>query len=344
MNISSKTKNYIKYNLKKVICPLLFYSGYFNYKLNRMKNKAVILMYHRVTKDEQNIAVTKDNFELQMKYIKKKMNPVTLMDIVEWIKNGKPIPPKAIAITFDDGYEDNYTNAYPILKTLSIPATIFLTTGYIETSKIFWWDKVREIIKKTNKKVINMKEFQRFTNKNINSLKNIKLIKAQGRTSAIRIITEYLKTIDYNKLSEATKFLQEILDVSNKDIEIPPMLTWEQINEMSGNGIDFGAHTVTHPNLTKISIEEVEKEIHQSKRTIEERLNTQVNNFAYPYGLKEFYNKKIEGIAKSLGFNSICTGEPGVVTGNSDVSSLKRVSMSDVSLPDFLWKMCKYLR
>lgn len=216
-----------------------------------MNDKAVILMYHRVTNNEPEIGVTKGNFYKQMKYIRKKMNPVPIINIVQWIREGNSIPQKAVAITFDDGYEDNYTNAYPILKSLSIPATIFLTTGHIETSKIFWWDKVYEIVMKTNCSSIRMSDlFSALKIKN-DKHQNIELDTDKKKKKAINMLTTLFKNFKNGKISEATTVLQKILNVPDDKIEVHPMLTWKQINEMSKIGIDFGAHTVNHPDLNR---------------------------------------------------------------------------------------------
>ena len=92
------------------------------------------------------------------------MYPVSVYDLVRCIMNKKELPLNAVAITFDDGYEDNYRKAYPILKKYNIPATIFLTTGYIGTSKIFWWDMLGEIIKKSAAPFVDMNIFKEFVN------------------------------------------------------------------------------------------------------------------------------------------------------------------------------------
>ena len=105
-----------------------------------------------------------------MKYIKRSMNPISINDIVKWIAKGKPISSKAVVVTFDDNYEDNYTFAYPILKRLEIPATIFLSTGYIETCRVYWWEKVIDIIWKSNESIIKLENFQEFPTKIITSL------------------------------------------------------------------------------------------------------------------------------------------------------------------------------
>lgn len=323
---------YINDKLKYIICSLLFYTGYFNYKLSRQQDKAMILMYHRINNNGYEIGIHKKNFEKQMEYIRKKMNPVPLLDITEWISKGKLIPPGAVAVSFDDGYEDNFLNAYPILRRFDIPSTIFLTTGHIGSRKIFWWDRVSEIIRKTKKGIIDLRDFQRFAESPIDAFGILRLNTWQKRVYAYKVIARFFQTLQIKKIPEATDLLQEILEVEDSDIEAPSMLNWQQIKEMSNNGIEFGAHTVNHPALTKINIEESRMEICESKRAIEARLNKPVYGFAYPYGLKEHFNEQIKKIVKNSGFYYSCSAETGVINVDNNIHELKRISMPDASI------------
>ncbi|OGT08076.1 MAG: hypothetical protein A2V89_04560, partial [Gammaproteobacteria bacterium RBG_16_37_9] len=280
-------KTFIKGNLKKIICPFLYYTGYFDHRLRKQKEKAIILMYHRIHEKGDGAGVNKGAFERQMEFIKRKMIPIPLTDISAWLSKRKPLPPRAIAITFDDGYEDNFANAYPILRKFDIPATIFLTTGHIETTKVFWWDKVNEIIRKTKKPFIHLKDFQDFIKDGyMHSAESIRLNTMKEKICAMKTVQELFKTFEYNRVNEAVALLQKILDVEEREIECPPMLNWHQIREMSNNGIDFGAHTVTHVNLSGVSSGQAEEEINDSKKIIEENINKPVYGFAYPYGLE----------------------------------------------------------
>ncbi len=108
-----------------------------------MLMKALIICYHCI-KDEANSYLRPAkvaDFENQMQYLSKVYNPISLERMAQHIQNGTSLPSKAIAVTFDDGYQDNYENAYPILKKYNIPATFFLTTSYIGTGEIPAWDK-----------------------------------------------------------------------------------------------------------------------------------------------------------------------------------------------------------
>jgi peptidoglycan/xylan/chitin deacetylase (PgdA/CDA1 family) len=105
--------------------------------------KALIICYHCV-KDEGDSYLRPTrigDFENQMRYLSMRYHPIALERMAQFLQNGTPLPPKAIAVTFDDGYRDNYENAYPILKRYNIPATVFLATDFIGTGRIPSWEE-----------------------------------------------------------------------------------------------------------------------------------------------------------------------------------------------------------
>jgi len=137
--------NLFKQNIKTVI--------YFLKRMFLSKNKAVILMYHSIGDSKVFFNIKRDEFETQMKFLKENnYNVVSIKKILEYLDN-KSIPPKTIAITFDDGYQDNFLNAWPILKKYNFPATIFLATANAgfdfmvrgEEMKFLNWDEMSEM-------------------------------------------------------------------------------------------------------------------------------------------------------------------------------------------------------
>ena len=114
-----------------------------------------ILMYHYVSvpppdadKYRLDLSVTPANFAAQMEYLALEgYHPVRLSDLAEFLANDKPLPPKPIVITFDDGYTDNYQNAFPILKKYKFPATFFVIAQYVDDKKTGYmnWDQLEEM-------------------------------------------------------------------------------------------------------------------------------------------------------------------------------------------------------
>lgn len=153
----------LKIFLKKILLNTLAVIGYLilvRFWMGRRRNKLVILRYHSINdhrRHEVNVKIKL--FKQQMEFLRRYYNPLSLRQAVDCLKNKKNIPKKAVVVTFDDGYRDNYTNAYPLLKQLGVPATIFLAVGYIGTDKVLphdigdnplynrllSWDEVRKM-------------------------------------------------------------------------------------------------------------------------------------------------------------------------------------------------------
>ncbi len=113
-----------------------------------MQRKAVILMYHQVSEkkaDPWQLAVTPENFQMQLDILAAHFNVLPLHQLVDDVRRGK-LQKNSVAITFDDGFEDNYTSAAPILDWFKLPATFYITSSAIRTQRLFWWDELQTLI------------------------------------------------------------------------------------------------------------------------------------------------------------------------------------------------------
>ena len=324
--------------MKKVICFIIYYTGILNllnlfYK-KFSKGSLTILMYHQVGESEYNgyyIAVSPENFEKQIRYLRKNYNIISLKELCAYIRS-KELPAEDCAvITLDDGYKDNYVNAYPILKRYNIPATIFLTSGYIGANQILWWDRVAKIIKiiSRGKKEIKLQD-DNYAEKLRNILISIYGKKVKSIQEAIDLLCVYLKSVPEKEknmiLNDLEDKLQPYLD---KTYNPGNMLTWDEIIEMGKNGIDFGGHTITHPILTKIGIEQVKDEILNSKNEIEKRINKNILHFSYPNGKEEDFNVETKKIVRESGYISACSTIDGENDLYTDLFALKRKGINN---------------
>jgi peptidoglycan/xylan/chitin deacetylase (PgdA/CDA1 family) len=204
-----------------------------------------ILMYHSVKQEVpagNKLIVSSAAFDRQMEFLgRNHYNVVPLEAVVRLIKSKQAVPERTVAVTFDDGYADNYSVAFPVLKKYNLPATIFVIVSEI------------------------------------------------GR---------------------------------------PGMLTWEQIRIMRDSGlITFGSHTLTHPYLINIeSSEELKRELLDSKKVLEEKLNRPVNTFCYPSGR---FNQKVRQAVIDAGYAAAVASNPGKRFPNDDLFALKRLRISE---------------
>lgn len=312
-------------NLMKYMGKIRFFDFYGSLRSKITNSQTIILNYHRIGPMNDNWIIKPLHhkiFEKQVEYLSKNYEIISLKSLSEMLINGN-VPKKAVVITFDDGYKDNYEYAYPVLKKYDIPATIFLTTGPIEQKKLYWWDEINYALFNTDLKSMD-----------ITNIGTFKLISEIDKSKAAYNIVEKLKTIQNDKKMSIT---ENIINLSG--VNIPEklgkkhILSWNEIKKMDKNGIDFGAHTVNHPILTNITLDEAKWEIEGSKYLIEETLERKINSFAYPNGKNNDFNEDILSLVKKSGFNCSVSFLPGLI--KNSVKELYQLNRSSGEFDDF---------
>ncbi len=282
-----------------------------------------ILCYHLISPnaDKKYLArvIPPETFRLQIDELARSFELLSLEDIALRLQKRKNLPNKAIVITIDDGYKDNYRYAYPVLQRLKAPATMFVATGAIGKDNLFWFNNVKYICQYTRLEELKSVEYGRF------------LFKSEtDRAKSIRRLTQYLKTVPENKRSYIVQQLSSDLDVNIPDaLQTQDILTWDNIREMHSGGISFGAHTINHPVLTRIPLQQAKDEIIGSKKDIEQKLNTSVLSFAYPHGGFRDFSDNIVSILKQSGFLCAVTTIPRWVNLAEDPFKLGRIVVPD---------------
>ncbi|MFC2002761.1 polysaccharide deacetylase family protein [Chloroflexota bacterium] len=284
------------------------------------KSQVAILMYHRVCPLKNNWGlepISPQDFESQIEYFCRNYEILPLGELVQYVQQKNSFPEKAVVITIDDGYKDNYLYAYPILRRYHIPATVFLTTGHIGKGNLFWFDKVSYIIQHTTVNQISLDELGSYS-----------LQSELDKSHAGLIITERLK-----RLPEERKnlLIEKLLSISGVDIPVDLgkelILSWDEIKEMSSGGIHFGAHSVNHPILTNMPLEQAEWEIAQSKKDIEEKLGKEVTAFSYPNG---DFSSEIAKFIKESGFTCAVSVLPSkLISSQNSPYELSRIGMKE---------------
>ncbi|HET9941474.1 MAG TPA: polysaccharide deacetylase family protein [Candidatus Eisenbacteria bacterium] len=293
----------------------------------RRRGAFLVLLYHRVNRASAHFAIERtetEAFRAQMEHLARHFHVMSLDDLVKRVTAGESLPSRAVAITFDDGYEDNYTDAYPILRKLGLPATVFLATASIGTGKSLWFDRVLD----------------GFRTARAHS------IKLPGGESAEGLVDPMIRE------TMAHRALYALMRLSNAEREtaidtllrnlgpegppnLPAMMTWDQVRLMAANGIDFGAHTMTHPILSRLPLDEAEAEIVGSKRRIEEEIGTPVRLFAYPVGRRSDYSPEVIDLVARSGFHAALTTTPTANLAGDDPFLLKRIKPLGDDLPSF---------
>jgi peptidoglycan/xylan/chitin deacetylase (PgdA/CDA1 family) len=294
---------------KEKLLQLMFNVGFYKMLQSFFSNSLTVLNYHRIdnsqgdhfTTFKPNVSASPVQFDVQMKYLAENYNVVSAADVIAWIKEGHPLPSRAALITFDDGYYDNYLNAFPVLQRRNLPAIIFLASDYMESSKPFYWDLIAYCFSKSQKDHLELPLIGSFSWKS-----------GDARDWVVRSVVEFMKNIPEKEKLKMIDSFPDLMNVSVSDNFFKGMfLSWDHVREMSANGVEMGAHTASHPILTRISPDDAKQEIVQSKRKIEEAINKPVVSFAYPNGQISDFSDSVMDTVRDAGLHAAYTLLPG---------------------------------
>lgn len=281
----------------------------------------VILLYHGVTtanhRGIENCSrkhIPAREFAGQMEYLAGTHTVLSMSSLLRAQREGG-IPSRAVAVTFDDGFQNNYTAAFPILQRYGIPATFYLSTGLIGTGEVFWVDKLEYLLNETPLKSLELMTME----------KAYRLQTAAERAAALQDIKVDLKTKP-GRLQEVLGELESVAKTPCRyDYEDYQTLTWDQVRVMRQSGLcEFGAHTVDHAILSHLSTEGKRYQIRYSKRQLEAELQEPVELFSYTEGLAHHYDDETIAILRAEGFSSSPTAIFGVNSRDTSPFHLHR--------------------
>jgi peptidoglycan/xylan/chitin deacetylase (PgdA/CDA1 family) len=271
------------------------------------QNRLTVLAYHRIfdwTAPDfdyyiPNVSATPEMFNRQMDYVEQHFNVISLDQLLAFIQHGEPLPSWPCLITFDDGYIDNYDNAYPILQKHGFPAVIFLMTDGMNNPVRPWWDVCAYYFHHTRKQRLNLPLVGEFI-----------LRKPQDRIIAREALMRELKALPD---VERRAILAQLPDLLEVPLPNDPRLfvTWDQVRELVANGVACQPHTMTHPIMSRISPDEQRQQLVGSKEIIEAETGQKAVVFAYPNGTQADYTQDTMNILRELGYVAAFTLEDG---------------------------------
>ncbi|NHJ86600.1 MAG: polysaccharide deacetylase family protein, partial [Asgard group archaeon] len=278
--------------------------------LNR--NKTIILMYHGFTDEEFHEGIENYQgkhiyiglFRSQIEYIVRNYNVISLNEYITYCEMKEKLPPKSIILTIDDGYKSNYTLAYPVFKEFDIPATIFLTTDFIDNKNHLWVDRLEYAVNKTKKKNLKLKIADKKEFFDIDTY--------SGKIICDKSIRHKLKSMNDAIIGKIIHEVENKLEVKlSETVNMPPIyepLEWDQISKMINTSkIDIGSHTHKHLLLANYDIEVIENELSLSKKIIERKTGINTELFCYPNGAVGDFNKKTKIAIKESGYSCALT-------------------------------------
>ncbi len=316
--------------------------------------RALILLYHRVAElssDPQLMSVTPQHFAKHLEHIRRHYYPVSLSELGRSL-SAKHVPHRAVVLTFDDGYADNLWNAKPLLEHYDIPATVFVTTGYVGQKREFWWDELERLLLLPSKLPDSIElaiNVQVHSWQLEDSEKPLDIGSQFGnrwdvtmgicptpRHKAYKELHRLLTPLD----DEARRsVLVELARCAGVPSQVRPhnlALSTDELKLLAKDGlVEIGSHTITHPVLSAQPREVQQKEICESKRDLENIIGLPVLSFCFPYGNRESVGMEAIQTVQKAGFKLACANFPEPITRWSDAFWLSRCLVRDWDNEEF---------
>ena len=315
-------------------------------------SSALILMYHRVTElpnDPYLMAVTPKHFAEQMEVIRRYACPIPLRQMVKALRDGK-VPKRGLAVTFDDGYADNLYNAKPLLERYDIPATVFVTTGHVGHQREFWWDELDRVLLQPGQLPARLElrltgrawhweigEATTYTTEDFQRDRAWNIEQKESPTRRHHLHRSLYQLLHNSTETERKQLLRQLRTWAGAASKGRPshrtLAHHELVHLAESNLIEIGAHTVSHPILSTLSVFAQRNEIKRSRGHLEAILNRPVTSFAYPHGS---YTKETLAVVREIGFACGSSSEPDAVRKNADCFQLPRIVARDWDSETFI--------
>jgi peptidoglycan/xylan/chitin deacetylase (PgdA/CDA1 family) len=281
-----------------------------------------ILRYHAICAPNAgyasaDICVSPAAFERHVAYLAANYNVVPLPEAVKALRGGSSLGPNTVAITFDDGYEDNLAAAR-VLNKYGATATFYITAGCIGEGQPFWPAELRYVVAALRGRTVEL---------SVNGQNVVIPVGTQAeKHAAVGRLTKIFKSVRIPVREE----LRATLRGMAPGARMPRvMLTWDEVREMAALGMTIGAHTVTHPNLPSAGADAA-AEIADARRILESQIGAPVTMFSYPNGGAErYFTPEIQQLVRDAGFEAATTSRNGFATRASDPFALERVQVSE---------------
>ena len=291
---------------------------------NLKENQISIFLFHGVIKKNNfsvrnytNKHLNEKIFENIITNLKKKANPLSMNDILHVYEGREKIIGKNFAITFDDGFENNLSVAYPILKDNQIPMITYLTSDFINRNEMSWIDKIEQSIELTKKKEITLNN------------KTHKIKKREDKIIFLNFVRNFYKrnrNINLYNLASEIGVKTNVENVSNLKNELDLKINWKQIRKFKKEKyITFGGHSHTHQILSFLNNKDLEKEVRTCKRLLQLKGGVKNHHFSYPEGLRYCYSEKVIKVLKKFNYRCCPTAIKGNNTLKTNLFNLKRI-------------------
>ena len=268
----------------------------------RKPDRLAVLTYHRIAEPLDRprftpgtLSATPAEFSEQMEFLARDCRVLALEELLTYLRRDRTLPPRSILLTFDDGYVDFEEHAWPVLKRMGLPVTLFVPTGYPDRPEhSFWWDRLFQAIAGSRSKRI------------LTPFGALEWSSFQDRLRCFRFLRESVKEMPHGV---AMDLVGRICGELGSTRPTPSILGWSSLRTLAREGVSMGSHTRTHPMLDRVTLEEAREEIQGSIADLNRELGSAAPVFAYPAGR---HNNGVARVLEEAGVQLAFTTTPGV--------------------------------
>ena len=324
----------LRHSLHLAAADLVHYSSslelwrFFRKRILNKKEVCVLGLHRVLTKAEwsrsnslDGMVMTDETFERLLEDLHRRFQVVSLETLIREESSDTDKQKPWCVVTFDDGWGDTYTRAYPSLRKFGMPATVFIASGSIEQRGGFWVERLNKAWKDSPSR------------DRIESVLG-GLVNIDTQLRNLETIVEWLKRMPMEKRDALLMQLLPSEGSGDDAGDVYSMMTWKQVIEMSRNGVEIGAHTVSHPLLTYEDATTVERELRASKQTLEQKVGKNVRSFAYPNG---DCDERVRRCVEQAGYECAFTTRPGWYNQRQDCYSIRRILLHEGNLTGRRW-------
>lgn len=252
----------------------------------------------------------------QLQFLRRTANVLPLDSALQQLDAGRPLPARAVAITFDDGYRDNLTLAVPLLERLKIPATIFLVPGFLCGQVHAWWERLGWALARSRVPAVDFDG------------RRLDLSTTAERRTALETIEESVKRRDHGSRQAAVESVVDALEPEGRYHADELFMDWDGARSLVRAGISIGSHTMRHAILAREQEQSQREDLFESRRLLEYELQTSVRTLAYPNGQPGDYSCSTISAGQEAGYSHAVTAWGCTSTSETPPYEIRRRMVS----------------
>jgi peptidoglycan/xylan/chitin deacetylase (PgdA/CDA1 family) len=328
--------------LRKLASPVLYASRAYKRRWQRHARRepfTLVLVYHRVVPDQEPDAgrfdiergVPVSVFEKQLRFLLKHFTPIKPSQVTE-----PPSEPMRFAVTLDDGYEDNFSVAAPVMRRLGVSAGFYVVSDYVGTERLFWWEKLARMMRASRMLHLDLEVTVPELMVSHSLPPMLSLRTDAHRAAAYERLTAAIRAGPHAAIPLQLEHLSQALAVplceEGRDYGL---MSWAQLSELARQGFEIGGHTATHCNLAGATQVTLNTEVVSAVATIQRKLELPVLTFAYPYGYNQHFDESAAKAVEAAGCRAAFTAERSAVRTRHCAFALPRLIFNRTY--DFAW-------